>query len=121
MADPIISEQSIIGLLDVPASLEAADRLQSGAMLALVDGFDRRIQREPFVRLTAAAMSTHTNLGRLQFLNLIVELAKKQPLTADQLTQAVIEIVAYCETERLSLLHQAKLVAMCPVSTDKIS
>ena len=121
MPDPILDERNILGLLDTPAGLASTDRLQTGSMLALVDGFDRRIQREPFVHLTAAVLSVHTNLGRLQFLNLITDLQKQRPLTADQLAAATIEMVAYCETERLALVHKVKLISLCPTSTDKIS
>jgi hypothetical protein len=121
MPDPILNEQVILQMLDVPAGLVSAERLQTASMLALVNGFDRRIQREPFVRLAAAAMSTHTNLGRLQFTQLVVDLHNKQPLTAADLAKAMTEITAYCEVERLALVKQVQLVALCPTSTDNIN
>ena len=104
MADPLLDERSILNMLDVPASLVSAERLQTAAMLSLVDGFDRKLQREPFVRLTAAALSVHTNLGRLQFLNLLVQLRKQQDFTADQFAAATVEVVVYCEIERIVLV-----------------
>jgi hypothetical protein len=121
MADPFLNEQNILAALDVPASVGTVDRLQTAAMLAIVDGFDRKIQRDPFILLTASGLGLHTNMGRLHLINRVIELHKTQKLTPEKLTEADIELLAVCEAERIGLLNKSRLVSQCPLSTDKIS
>jgi hypothetical protein len=121
MADPVFNEATIISLLGAPASIAAFEPLQTGAALALVNGFDRKIQREPFTFLVSSAMGLHTNLGRLHLITRMRELQKQNILTPAKFDEASVDIVAFCETERLSLLHQMKMMTLCPTSDDKIS
>ena len=120
MADPVFNEQYILKMLDVPVGLASIDRLQTATMLTIVDGFDRKLKREAFVRLIANALSAHANLGRLQFIKLLMDLHTQHPVTLEQLVMASTEMVAYCETERVSLVKQFQLVAQCPTSLNKI-
>lgn len=121
MADPIFSEATILNMLDAPASLAAVEPLRTGAILALVNGFDRKIQRDPFSLLVSSAVELHTNLGHLVLLDRMNTLNRQQQLTAEKFNEALINTIATCETGRLSLLHQMKLIAQCPTSYDKIS
>ena len=121
MADPVFNEATILNLLGAPASIAAFEPLQTGAALALVNGFDRKIQREPFTLLVSSAMGLHTNLGRLHLITRMQKLHEQQSLTPEKFDEASIDIVAFCETERLSLLHQMKMMSLCPTSEDKIS
>jgi hypothetical protein len=120
MPDPILSERDILHRLDVPAGVASFDRLQTAAMLSIVDGFDRKIQRDPFVHLTGAALSLHANLSRLQLLDLLIEHHAKQTLTLDTLARSNTELVAYCEAARRVLVTKVELIAECSTSHDKI-
>jgi hypothetical protein len=121
MADPKINEQYLLSVLDVPCSLDVIDRLQSGALMSSVNGFDRRILRDPFMALTAAAFSLHTNLGRFHLLARIRELEKEQKLTTEKLDEANLQLQAFCETERVHLVSQVTAIAACPTSVDKVN
>jgi hypothetical protein len=116
MADPIVDERYLMAALDAPASLAAVEDLQSSALVAVIDAWDRKILRDPFVALTASAFSLHTQLGRLHMVARIHEMFKQDKLTDERLTDADLQLLAFCEAERISLVKLASLVAQCPTS-----
>ena len=120
MADPVVDEQHLMGSLDVPASLAVVERLQSSSVISVIDGFDRKVTRDPFIHLTAAAFSLHTHLGRLHLIARINELFKQGKLTQERLTDAENQLIAFCEVERVTLCNQVALVAQCPTSASPV-
>jgi hypothetical protein len=121
MADPIIDERMLMDAIDVPVSLAVVERLQSGALMAAVNAFDRKLARGAYIELTASAFSLHTHLGRLHIINRVNELFKQGKLTQSRLTDAEMQLIAFCETERVSMRGLTGLVAQCPTSNDAIN
>ena len=121
MADPMINERMLVDTISVPASLENIERLQSGALMATINGFDRRLQREPYIELAAAAFSLHTHLGRLHMVARIKELFNQEKLTKERLNDAEEQLIAYCEHERVALQKLTGLVVQCPTSADPVN
>ena len=120
MGDPLVDEWQLMETLNVPATLTVIERLQSGSILALVDGFDRQIKREPFINLTGAAFSLHGHLGRLHIVARINELSKQGKLTPERLNDAEIQLIDFCENERQALRGLAALVVQCPTSATPV-
>src|ERR1017187_10411541 len=121
MADPIIDERMLLDAIDVPVSLATVECLQSGSLMAAVNAFDRKLERGPYIELTASAFSLHTHLGRLHMTARISEIFKQGKLTQARLNDAEMELLAFCETERVSMRKLTGLVAQCPTSNDSVN
>lgn len=121
MADPIIHEPMLLAALSPPVTVAGIEALQSAALMATVNGFDRRLTRDSYINLTASAFSLHTHLGRLHMINRIHELFKQEKLTEERLSEAETQLLAFCEAERVTLKNLTSLVTMCPTSNDPIS
>jgi hypothetical protein len=121
MADPIIDERMLMDTIDVPVSLGAIERLQSGALMAAINAFDRKLERSAYIELTASAFSLHTHLGRLHIVARINELFKQGKLTKERLAEAEQGLIGFCESERVSMRNLTGLVAQCPTSNDSIN
>jgi hypothetical protein len=121
MADPQIDEGYLLASLSIPCASTTIDQLQAGAAMAVLDGFDRKIMREPFARLLTSAISFNVYLSQLQVISRLIDLEKAQKLTAERLAEAKVQLIGFGEIERLGLLKQVQLVASCPTSEDKVS
>lgn len=121
MADPTIDERMLMDTIDVPVSVSVIERLQSGALMAAINAFDRKLQRGPYIELTASAFSLHTHLGRLHMVARIHELFKQGKLTQEKLAEAETGLIGFCESERVSMRNLTGLVAQCPTSNDSVN
>src|SRR4051812_48296436 len=60
-------------MLDCKVQVDNTSRLQAGAMMSLVDGFDRKINREQYLKLLLAAFSMYAQLAKLYLLGEVRE------------------------------------------------
>jgi hypothetical protein len=121
MPDPLLDEPLILLQLNVPVSVNSVERLQQGAVLAVIDGFDRKVLREPFLNITSDAFRLATNLEKLELISRIMELQKQDKLTAEHLADAHGQLLASSETSRLAVINQLHLISQCPTSEDKVN
>ncbi len=63
MTDPVLHEPTIMDTLDCTCEPDNAARLQAGALLSLVDAYDRKLEREAFVVLAGAALALIAEVG----------------------------------------------------------
>ncbi len=121
MADPILNEDMILAGLCAPASLDTADQLQEASWMSIANAYDRKIEREPFVKLISAAMTMNNNLGRLLVTVRVRDMLERGKLTKEQLDEAAASLIGYSESARVDLYKLTELVAQCPTSLDKVS
>ena len=121
MADPIIDERMLMETIAVPVSLAMVERLQSGALMAAINAFDRKLERGAYIELTASAFSLHTHLGRLHLVARINEIFKQGKLTKERLAEAELGLIGFCESERVAMRGLTGLVAQCPTSNDIVN
>lgn len=118
---PKISEQMILDCLDVPVNGENIGALQSGAIMSVVDAFDRQIQREHFVMLCDHALTLHSAMGRMHTLLSTQHLQEQKELSPATITNAIQRITEHASSKRQQLKDMMKLVAQCPTGEDPIS
>lgn len=120
MADPILNESMILVGLSPPASLENIDQLQEASWLSIANAYDRKIERDEFIKLISAAMTMNNNLGRLQVTVRVREMMERNKLTKENIDAAATQLIGYSEVARLELYRLTELVAQCPTSLDKV-
>lgn len=119
-SDPQMYEPQLLDVLSVPAGVLTVERLQSGALMSVVDAFDRRIMRYPFIDLVQAAMVLNNQLGRLTLVAAIAEEVKNKTVTPEKLAEAIVGLTERAEIQRLKVLKLMQLVAACPTSEDNV-
>lgn len=118
MVSPQINEGMIVGVLDIPTEPEATAQLQSGSVLAIVDGFDRQLQRAEFIRIVTEAVALHGLVGRLESLSMILRLIEQDKLDAKRVREAVHSLTISADHHRMELKKHMELVAQCPWDDD---
>ena len=118
----------ILDCLKVPVNLEGIAPLQSASMMAVLDGFDRRIDRGFFVPLAANALALHTDMGRLHTMiamqNIMAkpgDAEEKLKGLSEALVQSVKGLSEHAEGKQKELTHMIGLVIQCPTAEDTIS
>ena len=115
-----------LSVLVNPAGMEA---LQSGALLSIVDSYDRRILRENFVPVASISLGLHTAMGRMDTLLSVRTLISRRggdrtPEDAtllDHIDKALQHLIAYAEGKRSELKQRMELVVQCPTAEDTVS
>lgn len=118
--NPQFCEKVILDALDNISTPGAAQNLQAGAQLSILDAFDRGINRDAFIDILKEAMLLHTFTSRLSMVAHMKAIVDKRsaPVSTDELTEAVHEVTALCEQHRTSLIKQMDLVVQCPLEMD---
>lgn len=120
MADPIIDEELIMALLKGTVCPDNVNRLQQGAIFALVDLYDRKVTRDEFTNMASSCIALYGQLAKLWVLRNIEqvydegELDKPRFHTARDALQDVIR--AQCE----GVIDIVKRLQACPTSEDKV-
>jgi hypothetical protein len=118
--DPILNENLMLTTLVTPLSADDVERLQYGAMMSVVDAFDRKIKREPFCDIVAAALSLHSHLARLHLAMSIEALQKVGKLDEKKMSDATRILAEDGELQRRKLFKLMELVVACPRSDDAV-
>jgi hypothetical protein len=120
MADPVIDENLIVDLLDVPPSPDTARQLMAGATMLLIDAYDRQISRDYFVSVVHNAMSLHTYAGQYGAVTNTQRLLADGKLSAEVLVTSSDAAVRLLNQYIALCLRQAHLLRECPLSTDRV-
>lgn len=122
MADPLLDEQKIVSVLKTePAnSNEAVRALQSGVTMALVDAYDRKVDRESFICLMSAVLQMYGNLSVFHTLNSIVALHDSGALDRNKFDDAFTALMAKVRKDHSSVLAMMELIQQCPLSKDTV-
>lgn len=116
--DPKINEPLIIEALDTVSSIKSSPRIISGTTLAVMDGFDRRIDRDPFQDMVELSMRISDALGRLGAVEAIKNIFKEGRLDEPKLNAAIKELTERAEANRIKMLKSMELVIQCPTPRD---
>ena len=118
---PRLSEDMILDCLTVEISGENIGAIQSGAIMAIVNAFDRRIDRSYFIMLCDAAMTLHGAMGRMHTLLSTKRLEIDKELDGEKIDTAITSITQHASQKQLQLKEMMALVAQCPKEQDTIS
>ncbi len=120
MTDPILHEPTIMDTLDCNPFPENTGRLQAAALLCLLDAYDRKLVREHFVTLAEAALSMHTQLGKLYMIDSVRENEQIGVLDTTMLQRAVTGVQAMAINSHVELYALMKKIVACPTTADKV-
>lgn len=120
--NPQFSEAVILQALDSISSPAAAPALQAGARLAVLDAFDRGIDRDAFERILKHAMDLYAMTSRLNFMSAVVGQIKhteRQP-TDEEWSEGVKQVTHRSESIREHLIKEVELLVQCPCEFDTL-
>jgi hypothetical protein len=121
MASPFLNEHMIIETLSLPVSSDTSESLCVAAMLAVLDGYDRKIKRDEYGIVVDAVCKFHEMIGRLVIVNLVRSLiGKTDPATCENLNKAASELQTGANLLRKQILSKMQVVAQCPWDEDTI-
>lgn len=121
-ASPLLDERVMMDALRAPiAGGEGASRIMIGAMWALLDSFDRKLERDKFEEIADQSVKLTQLLARLSLCEIIQRMHNNGTLTGEKLEEAVADLAKRAEVERRSFCEKMNLVVQCPWESDPIN
>lgn len=114
----------MLDCLHQPVAFETIGPLQSGAMMAIVDCYDRKVERDFFAGLGASALALHTAMGRLHTISVIKQMTKEDAFKEDperEIDIAIKSLVDHATLRQKELQSMCRLLVQCPNSEDAIN
>lgn len=122
--DPKFDEQMLLSCLEGLPTVENIGSLQSGAMLALIDCYDRKVDREFFGAVAAAALALHTAMGRLYTTAVMKNIVKQPQFKADpdkEMQGIMSSLTDHAAKRQAELSQMVHLLVQCPTGADAIN
>lgn len=111
----------ILTNLSLPAIIDTMDFLRHASVNAIVDCFDRKVEREFFIEALSAAFNLNEYGRRAQLLHALLEgIVSENPLPVERLKEIQAELLAGTETHRVALHRKMELVAKMAYEGDPI-
>lgn len=120
MSDPIIDEEGILMLLEQEILPGNVNALQSGAVQAMVNLYDRKVTREEFCALLTPCLALYGQASKLWLLNNIYNVHKSHGLDDARFTAAAKELSAVISKHVDEVVGIVERVQQCPTSRDKV-
>lgn len=120
MADPVLDEDIIIHFLKAPPVKEHAGRIQSGAIQALLDLFDRKVTRDEFAPAAGNCVLLYSSASKLMILESMRELAADNALTSDKFDTALEQLSELMRVQAGSIIEMVERLQLCPTSQDSV-
>lgn len=121
MASPVLDEDWMIQLLKTPTSIDhGTDRVQAGAAQALVDLFDRKVQREFFVEHAGPCLSLYGQCAKLWILRHIKTVFDEGELTAEAFEKADRGLSDLIRRQGAEVVAIVKQLQECPADEDRV-
>ena len=117
---PVLDEETLIKALSAEVGPNTTELIRSGAVLSLIDAFDRRLPRNVFLDILSHSLPLYDWLGCLDTVRRMSRLQNQQKLTEAALAEAVAEYMSTSDSVRAYLLSRMKLVVTCAPSTATI-
>lgn len=121
MADPLIDEQLLLALLELPSTADNSSRLQQGVLNSLADAYDRKIKRDNFLDVALAALTIKDALGRQQIMRSVDDHYRSGTLNQKLLDEAIEGLTKTVELERHKLYAYMRAISLCPTSKDTLN
>lgn len=122
MTSALINEEMMLRNLKCEARGEDATRLATGALLVLLDAFDRKVTRQAFVAMATAALTCNDNIGRVCALQAVLDaVGTHGKLSLLDIQLAKSDVDGYLAHSTAELQKAAYLLTQLPEDGDKIS
>jgi hypothetical protein len=113
---PLLDEKVLIQALSTEISREEIEKIRGGAVLAVVDAYDRKVPRGLFLDIVATALPMYDWLGSLQTVQRVETISQKRPITPEALAEAVAEYTERSNHARQYLLTRMQGIVACAPS-----
>lgn len=124
MADPILDEEHILEVLGLPTDASPSAtcaRLQTGALMALIDAYDRRATRDQFIVIASEALALHTIAGKSLMLASTHELFREEALTEASFLTASASAADITSGKVAALIEIVQRLSKCPTTKDVVN
>lgn len=122
MADPVFDEERIAALLTAPIGPQTSvPILQNACLMALMDLYDRKAERDYFAKHAVTILSTYAMLSRTWMLLSMSELYDSGNLTSGSFNKAQAEIIELVKTNVEQILGMVRQLQECPTSQDTVN
>lgn len=118
MATPLLNEEVIATMLAEPPTAETGQNLRNAAFFAAMDAYDRKVDRDSFMRIIKASLQLSEMMGRLESVTGVYTTLKNNNLTIERLEEVLAIITGHAEINRHSLVNDMSLLIQCPWDTD---
>lgn len=119
-ADPVVDEEFMIEALSTKVSPQTIARLQTGAMLLLIDAYDRKTTRGEFAQIADAAMKAYAQAAKLWLMTNIKYASDEGFLDKEQVLEAQCALIASVADMTGNARDLACLLKQCPLKEDKV-
>lgn len=120
MADPILDEDLIVSILQCPIKPDTVNRIQSGAMQAMVDLFDRKPTRDEFISLSAPCVALYGQAAKLWMLSNIQQVYDAGELDGSRFLVATSSLEDIIRKQCETVIEIVKRLQLCPTSQDRV-
>lgn len=119
-ADPIIDEEFMVEALSAQVSPATIARLQTGAMMLLIDAYDRKTTRMEFAQIADAAVKAYAQTAKLWLMTNIREACDSGYLDAAHVDEATCALIANVADKINDAREIALILKQCPLKEDKV-
>lgn len=127
--NPQFDEGMMLAYLELEPSFENIPALQSASMMAIIDAFDRKVERDFFGSISSTALSLHSAMGRIYTTTMLKRIlatkmkdeAEPAKLLDTELDEALKALITHATMRHKELKHMAHMLAQCPTEADSIN
>lgn len=120
--DPLVDEEFMLSALtNTKVGAPTVARMQTGAMLLLIDAYDRKTTRNEFAIIANTVMMFYASAAKLWLMGNIRERADEGSLDIEMMEGAVEGLIDVCGRGMGDCRELAELLAQCPLKADKIN
>lgn len=120
MADPVLDEDNILGLLQLPITIETVNAIQAGAAQALIDLFDRKVTRQEFMDEASTCLSLYGQTAKLWMLASMERAHHETGIDEMAFRRAEEGITKLIGRDVDRVVTLVKRLQECPLSEDKV-
>lgn len=118
MADPVVDEDGIIALLRGAPVRDNVSRLQTGAVQALVDLYDRKVTRQEFLSAASQCLALYASVSRIELLGSIHDVFETGHLSEDSFKVAEEQLQQLIRLQTANVIELVERLKKCPTSKD---
>jgi len=119
-ADPVVDEEFMVEALSTEVSPQTIARLQTGAMLLLIDAYDRKTTRGEFAQIADAAVKAYSQAAKLWLMTNIKAACDEGYLDPAHVLEAQCALIASVADMTGNARQLACLLKQCPLKEDKV-
>lgn len=120
MSDPFLDEDGIIALLTCAPIRDNVARLQTGAVQALADLYDRKVTRQEFLSGASLCLSLYSSAARMDILASTYDVFENGTLSTASFEKASGQLQDLIRVQCDNTIELVRRLQKCPTSQDKI-